>query len=133
MLLRLLYVHRWTAAKRHGSCCLLGCSASAGSSLMSALSTQPRPRVSHPCAGSLADMFQRGEYPSLTRAVQLAIGCAKGMEYLHNRRPQQVIHRDLKPANLMIGELPAHFSIHRWKLSCGIATSACTVVVVFLA
>lgn len=48
-------------------------------------------------------MFQAGAYPSMTRAVQLAAGTAKGMAYLHNRNPQQVIHRDLKPANLMIG------------------------------
>ena len=53
--------------------------------------------------GSLADVFQKGEYPGLRRAVALAAGTAKGMRYLHNRNPQQVIHRDLKPANLMIG------------------------------
>lgn len=52
---------------------------------------------------SLADMFQDGEHPPLPRAVQLALDCALGMTYLHNRRPQAVIHRDLKPANLMIG------------------------------
>lgn len=58
--------------------------------------------------GSLADMFKAQGPKSclpLPRAVQLALDCAKGMAYLHNRQPMVVIHRDLKPANLMLGGL----------------------------
>eukprot|EP00775_Hariotina_reticulata_P001428 gene1428-1769_t len=53
--------------------------------------------------GSMADMFRSKELPSLRRAVQLALDCARGIAYLHNHHPLSIIHRDLKPANLMIG------------------------------
>ncbi|KAF8063844.1 TRN1 [Scenedesmus sp. PABB004] len=53
--------------------------------------------------GSMADMFRSREFPSLRRAVQLALDCARGIAYLHNHHPLSIIHRDLKPANLMIG------------------------------
>eukprot|EP00879_Flechtneria_rotunda_P018122 GHRR01019004.1.p1 GENE.GHRR01019004.1~~GHRR01019004.1.p1 ORF type:complete len:502 (+),score=132.95 GHRR01019004.1:177-1682(+) len=53
--------------------------------------------------GSMADMFRSKEFPSLRRAVQLALDCARGIAYLHNHNPLSIIHRDLKPANLMIG------------------------------
>lgn len=41
--------------------------------------------------GSMADMFKqinanRGGIPTLRRGVQLALGCAKGMLYLHTRK-----------------------------------------------
>jgi serine/threonine protein kinase len=56
-----------------------------------------------PC-GSLADVFRAAarERPTMRRAVSLALGCARGMAYLHNHQPLTIIHRDLKPANLMI-------------------------------
>jgi serine/threonine protein kinase len=56
-----------------------------------------------PC-GSLADVFRAAarERPTMRRAVSLALGCARGMAYLHNHQPLSIIHRDLKPANLMI-------------------------------
>ena len=31
-----------------------------------------------------------------------ALDVARGMSYLHGRKPQPVIHRDLKPGNLML-------------------------------
>jgi serine/threonine protein kinase len=40
---------------------------------------------------------------SRNRSLQLAIDCARGMAYLHNKEPMSIIHRDLKPANIMIG------------------------------
>ena len=41
--------------------------------------------------GSLADLFKRinsnqGGIPSLRRGIELALGCAKGMLYLHSRK-----------------------------------------------
>jgi serine/threonine protein kinase len=49
-------------------------------------------------AGTLADLFRSKNRLSLRRCVQLALECARGIAYLHNRQPQGIIHRDLKPA-----------------------------------
>ncbi|KXZ55947.1 hypothetical protein GPECTOR_2g1498 [Gonium pectorale] len=65
--------------------------------------------------GSLADMFKGQRFPSMWRAVQLALDMARGLAYLHNRSPQAVIHRDLKPANLMMGG-PKVLSPHHRQL-----------------
>lgn len=43
--------------------------------------------------GSMSDMFRGGETPSLRRAVQLALDCARGIAYLHNHNPLSIIHR----------------------------------------
>lgn len=58
--------------------------------------------------GSLADMFKRADvyFPSMRRAVLMALDCAKGMTYLHTHNKQLIVHRDLKPANLMLGGIP---------------------------
>ncbi|KAK9786069.1 hypothetical protein WJX73_002690 [Symbiochloris irregularis] len=61
--------------------------------------------------GSLADFFKiidmdHTRHPTLRRAVQIALGCAYGMRYMHARRRHLIIHRDLKPANLMLGGMP---------------------------
>lgn len=46
--------------------------------------------------GSLADMFRNKDFPSLRRAVQLALDCARGMAYLHNHQPLTIIHRQVR-------------------------------------
>lgn len=51
--------------------------------------------------GSLADAFRRTEAFPFRRAVEIALDAARGLAYLHNRRPSPIIHRDLKPGNLM--------------------------------
>ena len=56
--------------------------------------------------GSLADLFESRAALPTRRCVQLALDCARGIAYLHNRQPLAIIHRDLKPANLMIGGGP---------------------------
>ena len=43
--------------------------------------------------GSLLDLFKSNNSFSMWRAVQLALDCARGMAYLHNRAPHAVIHR----------------------------------------
>ena len=74
--------------------------------------------------GSLLDMFKRlnaaaqSKQPgprafTIWRSVQLALDCARGLAYLHNRAPQAVIHRDLKPANLMLGGHKTFNGFHR--------------------
>lgn len=52
--------------------------------------------------GSLADAFRRTEAFPIRRAVEIALDAARGLAYLHNRRPSPIIHRDLKPGNLML-------------------------------
>mmetsp|Transcript_18868 Transcript_18868/g.40627 ORF Transcript_18868/g.40627 Transcript_18868/m.40627 type:complete len:504 (+) Transcript_18868:214-1725(+) len=66
--------------------------------------------------GSLSDIFRGGRFPGMWRAVQLALDCARGLAYLHNRSPQAVIHRDLKPANIMLGGPKIYNSYHKHLL-----------------
>ncbi|BDA49507.1 Integrin-linked protein kinase 1 [Coccomyxa sp. Obi] len=63
--------------------------------------------------GSLTDLFKRVNSgatspPSLRRATEMALDCARGMQYLHarNKNKMSCMHRDLKPANLMLGGIP---------------------------
>jgi len=52
--------------------------------------------------GSLADVFNMRIQPGVKRCLVIALHAARGMAYLHGRKPHPVIHRDLKPANIMI-------------------------------
>ena len=52
--------------------------------------------------GSLADAFRRPEVFPIRRGVEIALDAARGLAYLHCRKPQPIIHRDLKPGNLML-------------------------------
>lgn len=54
------------------------------------------------CGGSMADCFRMMKVMSLRRSVELALDAARGLAYLHNRKPAPIVHRDMKPANLMI-------------------------------
>lgn len=56
--------------------------------------------------GSLADAFQGLQAFPFRRAIQIALDAARGLAYLHNRRPSPIIHRDLKPGNLMFTGSP---------------------------
>ena len=54
-------------------------------------------------SGSLDQFFRKAQIPlSKGHALELALDVARGMSYLHGRKPQPVIHRDLKPGNLML-------------------------------
>ncbi|KFM24164.1 Dual specificity protein kinase splA [Auxenochlorella protothecoides] len=52
--------------------------------------------------GSLADAFRMPQAFPMRRALEIALDAARGLAYLHNRKPTPVIHRDLKPGNLML-------------------------------
>ncbi|PRW60891.1 Dual specificity kinase splA isoform A [Chlorella sorokiniana] len=52
--------------------------------------------------GSLADAFRRPQVFPMRRAVEIALDSARGLAYLHHRKPNPIIHRDLKPGNLML-------------------------------
>ena len=61
--------------------------------------------------GALLDYFHLKFRLPLSREIELAIDCARGMAYLHSSaiRKPSTLHRDLKPANLMIfGNTYAH-------------------------
>jgi serine/threonine protein kinase len=51
--------------------------------------------------GSLFERLQ-GEKPPLEQRLRWAIGIARGMAYLHGRKPQAIVHRDLKPENIFL-------------------------------
>ena len=53
-------------------------------------------------AGSLDMLFRKQVPVSLGHATEMALDVARGMSYLHGRKPLPVIHRDLKPGNLML-------------------------------
>uniref|UniRef100_A0A7I4F0G4 Protein kinase domain-containing protein n=1 Tax=Physcomitrium patens TaxID=3218 RepID=A0A7I4F0G4_PHYPA len=54
--------------------------------------------------GDLHDYLDRkGKLDALT-AVKFALDIAKGMNYLHEHKPDPIVHRDLKPRNLLLHE-----------------------------
>jgi serine/threonine protein kinase len=56
------------------------------------------------CTGGVFDCLDWvcTQVMSLRRGVELALDAARGLAYMHNRKPAPIVHRDLKPANLMI-------------------------------
>lgn len=58
------------------------------------------------CGGSLHKRLHEMEQCQLTwqRRLQVAMGVAQGMKYLHHDFPEPLIHRDLKPSNILLDE-----------------------------
>ncbi|KAI9109764.1 hypothetical protein K1719_019394 [Acacia pycnantha] len=56
--------------------------------------------------GSLLEymMGKRGKSLTWRQRVNIAIGAAKGIAYLHEEVKPSLIHRDIKPSNILIGE-----------------------------
>lgn len=52
--------------------------------------------------GSLAEALRMAEGFTVRRALEIALDTARGLSYMHNKKPNPIIHRDLKPGNLMI-------------------------------
>ena len=61
--------------------------------------------------GALSDAMRMQRPFTLRRAMEVAIDTARGLAYMHNRKPGAIIHRDLKPGNLMISGSQYH---SRW-------------------
>lgn len=58
--------------------------------------------------GALSDAMRMQRPFTLRRAMEVAIDTARGLAYMHNRKPGAIIHRDLKPGNLMISGSQYH-------------------------
>ncbi|XP_054785902.1 G-type lectin S-receptor-like serine/threonine-protein kinase LECRK2 [Prosopis cineraria] len=54
--------------------------------------------------GNLASFLFNGQRPSWHQRVQIAIGIAKGLLYLHEECNTQIIHCDIKPQNVMLDD-----------------------------
>ena len=58
--------------------------------------------------GSLADAMRLQQAFTVRRAMEMCIDTARGLAYMHNKKPSAIIHRDLKPGNLMISGSQYH-------------------------
>lgn len=58
--------------------------------------------------GSLSDAMRLQQPFTLRRAMEVCIDTARGLAYMHNKKPSAIIHRDLKPGNLMISGSQYH-------------------------
>ena len=58
--------------------------------------------------GSLSDAMRLQQAFTLRRAMEICIDTARGLAYMHNKKPSAIIHRDLKPGNLMISGSQYH-------------------------
>ncbi|MBK7704556.1 MAG: WG repeat-containing protein [Acidobacteria bacterium] len=71
--------------------------------------------------GTLDDILGRNGKLPLRKTVELALGIAHGLEFLHSRR---IVHRDVKPANVLLqGDTPrlTDFGMSRVVLSNSIS------------
>lgn len=53
--------------------------------------------------GSLSSFLFGSSRPSWYQRVQIAMGIAKGLHYLHEECNTQIIHCDIKPENILLG------------------------------
>ncbi|TYJ32975.1 hypothetical protein E1A91_A05G070800v1 [Gossypium mustelinum] len=54
--------------------------------------------------GSLASFLFGGSRPSWNQRIQIALGIARGLLYLHEECSTQIIHCDIKPQNILLDE-----------------------------
>ena len=71
--------------------------------------------------GSLDSALRGGAKFSLRRALEVALDCARGLEYLHLPTPTSLIHRDLKPSNVMFSGPRVAMSEREMALDTGVA------------
>ncbi|PKU79440.1 G-type lectin S-receptor-like serine/threonine-protein kinase RLK1 [Dendrobium catenatum] len=54
--------------------------------------------------GSLASYFFSGIRPPWEQRVEIMLGIARGLRYLHEECSTQIIHCDIKPQNILLDE-----------------------------
>ena len=74
--------------------------------------------------GSLEAALRNNAKFSLRRALEIALDCARGMEYLHVPNPNCIMHRDLKPSNVMLAGNGTAMGAHELALDTGVAKLA---------
>lgn len=76
--------------------------------------------------GSLSDAMRQQKTFTLRRAMEICIDTARGLAYMHNKRPGAIIHRDLKPGNLMISGSQYHsmYVLHQTAMCCALFSCA---------
>lgn len=53
--------------------------------------------------GTLSNfLFRKGQKPGWVQRVEIALGVARGLLYLHEECEAQIIHRDIKPQNVLL-------------------------------
>ncbi|CAN6373295.1 unnamed protein product [Urochloa humidicola] len=70
--------------------------------------------------GCLSGMLHGGETETMpwVARFRVAVGTARGLEYLHERCARRIVHRDIKPANILLMDnyepLICDFGLARW-------------------
>lgn len=70
---------------------------------------------------SLEAALRRGTKFGLRRALEVALDCARGLEYLHLPNPISLMHRDLKPSNVMFAGNGVAMGAQELALDTGVA------------
>eukprot|EP00899_Mesostigma_viride_P001785 jgi/Mesvir1/11607/Mv00016-RA.1 len=65
--------------------------------------------------GNLHDIMSRGRLRQL-QVVNYALDIARGVNYLHLRKPAPIVHRDLKPRNILVAD-SGHLKVGDFGLS----------------
>eukprot|EP00892_Ulva_mutabilis_P012550 jgi/Ulvmu1/9668/UM055_0006.1 len=71
--------------------------------------------------GSLEDALRLRRRLPLRRALEIALDCARGLNYIHLANPHAMIHRDLKPSNVMLAGSGTAMGKDELLLDTGIA------------
>ncbi|XP_022860359.1 integrin-linked protein kinase 1-like isoform X2 [Olea europaea var. sylvestris] len=66
--------------------------------------------------GDLFAYLKRKGTIKLTRAIKFALDIARGMNYLHEHKPEAIIHRDLEPSNILLDD-SGHLKVADFGLS----------------
>ncbi|XP_019163498.1 PREDICTED: G-type lectin S-receptor-like serine/threonine-protein kinase LECRK3 [Ipomoea nil] len=56
------------------------------------------------CNGNLAEFLFNDLKPSWSQRIKIALGVARGLAYLHEECPTQIIHCDIKPQNILLDD-----------------------------